>query len=43
MTELPSERAVQRRVDESAADLGTLVDMGHVPEQPEPPSEEPEP
>ncbi|MDI9885891.1 hypothetical protein QMZ92_16275 [Streptomyces sp. HNM0645] len=37
MSELPSERPVQRRVDESAADLGTLVDMGHAPEQPQPP------
>lgn len=29
-------RPVQRRVDEGAADMGTLVDLGLVEEQPEP-------
>lgn len=35
--ELPPERPVQRVVDPSAADTQTLVDMGLVEEQPEPP------
>lgn len=43
MTDLPAERPVTRRVDESAADMVTLVDMGVVPEQPEPPPPEPPP
>lgn len=43
MTDLPAERPAVRRVDESAADMGTLVDMGVVPEQPEPPPPEPVP
>ncbi|MFH8804038.1 hypothetical protein ACH4F6_31370 [Streptomyces sp. NPDC017936] len=38
--ELPAERPAVRRIDEAAADMGTLVDMGVVPEQPEP---EPDP
>ncbi|MEU8525239.1 hypothetical protein AB0C77_06495 [Streptomyces sp. NPDC048629] len=37
MTELPTERPARPRVDETAADLGTLVDMGVVEPQPEPP------
>lgn len=41
--EVPAQRPVARRVDESAADMGTLVDMGVVPEQPEPPPAEPPP
>ncbi len=40
MTDLPAERPVQRRVDESAADMGTLIDMNLVEEQPEPPPPE---
>ena len=39
MSELPAERPVQRRVDEGAADMQTLVDMDLVEEQPEPPPE----
>lgn len=35
--ELPPERPAIRAIDESAADMGTLVDMGLVEEQPEPP------
>lgn len=41
--EIPAQRPAIRRVDESAADMGTLVDMGVVPEQPEPPPAEPPP
>ncbi|WP_338676396.1 hypothetical protein V1460_28035 [Streptomyces sp. SCSIO 30461] len=37
MSELPAERPVTPRVDESAADLQTLVDMGVIEGQPEPP------
>jgi type II secretory pathway component PulM len=29
MTEQPAPRRVERRIDESAADMGTLADMGH--------------
>jgi hypothetical protein len=36
--EPPSTRPAVRRVDVSAADTATLVDMGVVPEQPEPPT-----
>ncbi|MER7953829.1 hypothetical protein [Streptomyces sp. NPDC096030] len=43
MTEPPAQRPIVRRIDETAADMGTLVDMGVVPEQPEPPPEEPAP
>ena len=43
MSELPAERPVQRRVDESAADMSTLIDMGVVEEQPEPPPPDPVP
>ncbi|MEU7032744.1 hypothetical protein ABZ958_03535 [Streptomyces sp. NPDC046237] len=43
LAELPAERPVQRRSDETAADMGTLIDIGVVPEQPEPPPSEPEP
>ncbi|MFI1928370.1 hypothetical protein [Streptomyces sp. NPDC020377] len=35
--EPPPGRPVTPRIDVSAADMGTLVDMGVVPEQPEPP------
>jgi hypothetical protein len=38
--EPPAARPVTRRVDEAAADTGTLVEMGVVPEQPEPPPSE---
>lgn len=41
--ELPAEPPVTRRVDATAADMGTLIDMGVVPEQPEPPPAEPVP
>ncbi|WP_329114417.1 hypothetical protein [Streptomyces sp. NBC_01353] len=41
--ELPAQRPVTRRVDETAADMGTLIDMGVVEEQPEPPPAEPPP
>lgn len=40
ITALPPQRPAVRRIDESAADMGTLVDMGVVPEQPEPPAVE---
>ena len=43
MTEPPSQRPVQLRVDVTAGDMGTLIDMGHMPEQPEPPPTEPAP
>jgi hypothetical protein len=36
--EIPATRPAVRRVDEAAADTATLVDMGVVPEQPEPPT-----
>ena len=36
--DIPAERPVQRRVDESAADTATLVDMGVVEAPPEPPA-----
>jgi hypothetical protein len=39
--ELPAERPVQRRIDASAADMGTLVDMGVLEEQTQPPPDEP--
>lgn len=32
----PQPRQVQRRPDDSAADMGTLVDLGLAEEQPEP-------
>lgn len=35
--DLPAQRPVTRRVDESAADTETLVGMGLMEEQPEPP------
>jgi hypothetical protein len=35
-TETPTARPVQRRVDEAAADAGTLADMGVVEEPPIP-------
>jgi hypothetical protein len=38
--ELPAARPAVPRIDVSAADMGTLVDMGVVPEQPEPPPED---
>jgi hypothetical protein len=34
--ETPTARPVQRRVDEAAADAGTLADMGVIEEQPIP-------
>lgn len=34
--ETPTARPVQRRVDEAAADAGTLVDMGVIDEPPTP-------
>jgi len=34
--ETPTQRPVSRRVDETAADTGTLADMGLVPEPPTP-------
>jgi hypothetical protein len=43
---MPDQRAprpVRPRVDDTAADTGTLVDMGVLPEQPEPPAPEPPP
>lgn len=36
MTEQQLERPVSRRVDEAAADVGTLAGMGVVPEPPTP-------
>lgn len=36
MTEQPVARPVQRRMNETAADAETLVDMGVLPEQPTP-------
>ncbi|MFE6126822.1 hypothetical protein ACFQ6Q_00895 [Streptomyces sp. NPDC056437] len=38
---LPATRPVERRVDEASADMGTLIDMGVVEEQPQPPPPEP--
>ncbi|MER5461687.1 hypothetical protein ABT010_13555 [Streptomyces sp. NPDC002668] len=35
--EVPAQRPAVRRVDEAAADMETLVDMGVVEEQPQPP------
>lgn len=43
MSAIPSERPVTRRVDDTAADLVTLVDMGVVDEQPQPPEPDPVP
>lgn len=34
--EPPTERPIQRRIDETAADLDTLVDMGAAEPPPEP-------
>jgi hypothetical protein len=36
VTELPPERPVVRRVDETSADVATLVDMGVIEEPPQP-------
>ena len=36
MTELPAQRPVGRRVDETSADVATLVDMGVLEEPPVP-------
>ncbi|MFE2231008.1 hypothetical protein ACFXA4_00205 [Streptomyces sp. NPDC059442] len=36
MTELPNARPVERRVDETSADVATLVDMGVLEEPPQP-------
>lgn len=43
MSELPTERPVQRQMDEMGADVGTLVDMGVLEPQPEPAPPEPIP
>jgi hypothetical protein len=40
--ELPAARPAVRQVDDTAADMTTLIDMGVAPEQPEPePPDEP--
>ncbi|MFE3657292.1 hypothetical protein [Streptomyces sp. NPDC059165] len=42
MTEIPAERPVERRVNDGAADMGTLIDMNLADEQPQPPDAVPE-
>jgi len=41
--QIPTDRPVVRRMDETGADAETLVDMGVLEPQPEPPPPEPPP